>query len=283
MDQKGNHIKKWFGYNRRERRATTILLMIVVIVFVSRYLVPGRPAEVINLTNDIVNYDPGLLFSNNMQTDSVKLVSFDPNKATSNELKKLGLNEKQVSTIINYRNAGGRFYKPSDFAKIYGIDQMKIEELLPYILIDNKDEPGISKFKIMEQEKINLNTCDSTMLDKLPGIGLILSARIIKYRNLLGGYSDINQLKEVYGISEETYALISGKVYADSILVEKIKINRATYKDLIRHPYFENYEVTSILKFIEIKGRIESLDELINNKIISADKAQKILPYLSFE
>jgi competence protein ComEA len=282
MDTKANHFKKWFGYNRRERRATSILLLIAVIVFTSRYIVPGKPAEIKNLTGDISDLNPGSLLSDNIQADSVKLFPFDPNKATSSELMKLGLTEKQTGTIINYRNAGGKFYQPSDFAKIYGIDQKKITELLPYAIIGYTDRSVESQNKVKVQERINLNTCDSVMLDKLPGIGPVLSARIIKYRNLLGGYSQIGQLKEVYGLSIETFALISEKVFADSVEVNIINVNDAAYKDLIRHPYFETIEVTSILKYRELIGRISGINELVENKILTIEKAKKLYPYLSF-
>ena len=177
MYLKGDHIKKWFGYNRRERRGTSILLLIVVIVFISRYLVPGKPAEIRNLTSNIIAFDPVSFLSDSIQSDSVKLFSFDPNKATSSELKRLGLTEKQSGTIINYRNAGGKFYQPSDFAKIYGIDQKKITELLPYVQIGYTDGPLKTQSEVKVKGKINLNTCDSVMLDNLPGIGKVLSAR----------------------------------------------------------------------------------------------------------
>jgi DNA uptake protein ComE-like DNA-binding protein len=131
--------------------------------------------------------------------------------------------------------------------------------------------------------KLNLNTCDSLMLEKLPGIGFILSARIIKYRNLLGGYSDKSQLNEVYGLSAETYALIENRVFADSSEINRININKAAYRDLIRHPYFEAAEVTSIIKYKEIIGRVGSLKQLVDNNILTSEKAKKISPYLSFD
>jgi competence protein ComEA len=133
------------------------------------------------------------------------------------------------------------------------------------------------------QEKIiDLNNCDSIGLDKLPGIGPILSVRIIKFRNLLGGFISPVQLKEVYGLSEETYGRISQRVFADSSAVKQIDINVAGFKDLIRHPYFERYDVQAILKYRELKGSISSMEELIVNKILTPEKAARIRPYLSF-
>jgi len=129
---------------------------------------------------------------------------------------------------------------------------------------------------------VDLNKCDSAALEALPGIGPVLSARIIRYRNLLGGYAVVNQLKEVYGLPEETYDLVSGSLKADPGDVRKININLADYRQLIRLPYFERYEVTAILKYRELKGKVVGIDELVENGVIDTGKVKKVKWYLEF-
>jgi DNA uptake protein ComE-like DNA-binding protein len=153
---------------------------------------------------------------------------------------------------------------------------------------ENLSGPGLSQQKRKSAGKpqpqlIDLNKCDSAALEHLPGIGPVLSARVIKYRNLLGGFVSASQLKEVYGLSEKTYNLIASKVSADSMDVKKININRAEFKDLIRYPYIDLYDVQSILKYRELKGKITGMDDLIENKLITIEKAVKVRPYLKFE
>lgn len=130
---------------------------------------------------------------------------------------------------------------------------------------------------------LNINTCDSMALMRLPGIGPVLSVRIIKYRNLLGGYARVDQLAEVYGLPAETFAIIKSRLYADSSAVKKIRINSGGFKELIRIPYIEKYEVTVILKFRELKGRIDNINVLMENKLIGPEKAVKMRPYLVFD
>ena len=85
-------------------------------------------------------------------------------------------------------------------------------------------------------------------------------------------------------MSAETFELIKERVFADStLIVIRININTAGYKELSRLPYFENYEVTAILKYRELKGRIEGINELVDNKLIPAEKVPKVRPYLNFE
>ena len=94
-----------------------------------------------------------------------------------------------------------------------------------------------------KQQLIEINRCDSVTLIRLPGIGPVLSARIIRYRRLLGGYARIEQLKEVYGLPEETYELIKDRIYADSTFISRININKAGYKELYHIRYLEKYEI----------------------------------------
>jgi DNA uptake protein ComE-like DNA-binding protein len=136
---------------------------------------------------------------------------------------------------------------------------------------------------VSKKPLIEINKSDSAALVELPGIGPVLSARIIRYRRLLGGFATIDQLKEVYGLQEETFELIKGRVFADSTLVTKISINSSGYRELSRLPYFEKYEVTAILKYRELKGRINNLNELSENKLITVEKASKLRPYLRFD
>lgn len=72
-----------------------------------------------------------------------------------------------------------------------------------------------------ESLRIELNSADTTELKKLRGIGSKLSQRIVKYRTKLGGFTSKEQLKAVYGLSEETYEAILPHVWIDSTLSQK--------------------------------------------------------------
>ena len=136
----------------------------------------------------------------------------------------------------------------------------------------------VSKNQIRKSPILNLNICDSASLEALPGIGPVLSSRIIRYRNLIGGYVSVDQLKEVYGLPEETFDLISARVLADSLAIRKIRINESDYKQLIRHPYFQKNEVYAILKYRELEGKITGkIGEMIENNLISPETGKKVI------
>jgi DNA uptake protein ComE-like DNA-binding protein len=142
---------------------------------------------------------------------------------------------------------------------------------------------GSGRYNEPQRLPIDINSSDSATLVKLPGIGPVLSARIIKYRNYLGGYARIDQLKEVYGLPEETFEVIKGRLWADTLLIRKTNVNTAEYKEISRIPYLEKYEVSSILKYREISGRINNIHDLTDNKIITIEKAAKMGAYLRYE
>lgn len=130
---------------------------------------------------------------------------------------------------------------------------------------------------------LEINTCDSLSLVALPGIGPVLSTRIIRYRNLVGGFWSVDQLKEVYGLSAEAYEIVSPMLYADTLKLRKIKINTANYQDLIRHPYFSKEEVNLILKYRRLQGGLKGSEEMIKNNLVGAETIRRIRYYLDFD
>jgi DNA uptake protein ComE-like DNA-binding protein len=128
-----------------------------------------------------------------------------------------------------------------------------------------------------------LNSCDSAELEALPGLGPVLSGRIIKFRKLLGGFYSVEQLMEVYGLNEDIYRIVSSKVKVDTSLVERIDVNKATYYDLARLPYLDSEDVNKLLKYRAVLGKIGSIEELVENKIVSEETGYIVAHYLDFK
>lgn len=277
-------VKKWFGFNRQERRGSFILLLIIVLVLLIRTIVPLKDTDIEDIT-------PGVkaLAMLSRNTDSMQPSSFDPNSATLETLLDIGFEEREARTLISYRNNGGRFKNPEDLKKVYGMEEGKAEKLLPYIRIGAdtiiKNRSGSKSYapSAWQGKVIDLNKCDSAGLEALPGIGPVLSVRIIKFRNLLGGFASVDQLREVYGLSAGTFEMLKARVMADSSSVKKVSVNTADYKELARFPYLKSYEVNAILKYRELQGRISGMPALVENKILTNEKAEKMKAYLKFE
>lgn len=265
-------VKEWFGYNRQEKRASLILFSLIVCLILFRMFIPENKMVITDLT-------PEVLASVKHNESSADRFFFNPNSASADTLLLAGFNEYEAGILINYRKKGGYFRKPDDIRKLYGLDSAKASELIPFIRIEHPSSGGN---EMVQKAKIELNSCDSATLEKLPGIGPVLSKRIIKYRNLLGGYVSVDQLAEVYGLDEQTFKLVSTRVCVDTSFVKKILINSAAFQNLIKMPYLSRYQVNAILKYRELTGNIRSMDELKDNLILPDSTIGKVRYYLDF-
>ena len=226
---------------------------------------------------------PYLTFSNNRSKQKVASISknrndslfnFNPNSVSEYELESLGLSSGQAKTLINFKQKGGKFYKKEDLKKIYSISDELYNKLEPYISIE-RDENEISI--------IELNSATKEQLKKIRGIGEKTAERLIVYRTQLGGYSNLNQLDDVYGLdstiknNKTTYFIINTEV------LSKIRINNITFKELLYHPYCDYNTTKKIINYREMHGDFISIEQILENNLIKAKQYRKIAPYLTLK
>ena len=231
-----------------------------------------------------------------------ELFYFDPNKVNNDEFERLGFNERQIKNIRNYQASGGTFRRKEDLQKLYTISATQYQRIEPYIRISvgettkkqtsstfsasknfEKTESVASRPQKNTTTMIELNLADSALLTQLPGIGPVLAARTVKYRNNMGGFVNIEQLGEVYGVSSELVERLSSLLTADSALITKIPVNTALLNELTKHPYINQQQARAILYYRQMQKRINNIDELVRNNILTREAAETIRPYLSFE
>jgi len=131
-------------------------------------------------------------------------------------------------------------------------------------------------------QPIDINRADSADLLPLPGIGPVFAGRIIKYRDLLGGFLSVDQLGEVYGIPLETVQNIRRLLSIDSLAIRMIRIDSASFRELLRHPYLEYEDVKALVEYRDFKRDIESSDELRINHILPDSTLRKLDGYLNY-
>jgi DNA uptake protein ComE-like DNA-binding protein len=136
--------------------------------------------------------------------------------------------------------------------------------------------------RLQSYQKIDLNLADSDQLLPLSGIGPVFAGRIVKYRDLLGGFVSPDQLKEVYGMPPETVDRVSDRIYIDSAAIRKIRLDSATFGELLRHPYLDYDQVKALVDYREFKGNITSLNELQINHILHDTSLSKLVGYFDF-
>ncbi len=128
---------------------------------------------------------------------------------------------------------------------------------------------------------IEINSASKDELMTVYGIGPVFSTRILKYRKLLGGYSNISQLKEVYGINDSIYRRIKEHFIIDTISIKKINLNTTDFKTILKHPYIEYRDARNILTFRDFRDdSIENVNEIEKNNLMPVQRWKKIKPYL---
>lgn len=225
-----------------------------------------------------------------------QLRPFDPNTASAEELQSLGLPTFLANRIVNYRNKGGRFRRTEDVKRIYGLSEDTYLRLAPYIRISSQaaeaaTSPPETK-QIAEEQRpraalerrivpFDLNRADTTQLKQLKGIGSVLSVRILRYRDALGGFHSPSQYAEIYGLDSTAQAELKRYALLQTP-VNTISLNTATVEQLRKHPYLRDKRLSElIVRYREQNGSYKDVEDLRKIKLMDEVTFQRIRPYLS--
>jgi competence protein ComEA len=307
-------IRDYFTFTRSERNGILVLLLIILILLISLQVIPRffdrKQVDYSSFENEIDKFissvqEKDSSVSEKVNSDSSyisgKYFLFNPNDVTESDLFEMGIPKKVAHAWINYISKGGRFKEKDDVKKIWGLEDSIYQKLVPFIDIpkienDRKfknDYPQQGKtnytkwnnktsFYDKKDNSIELNSVDSAGLCALPGIGPGFTKRILKYRDLLGGYIAKEQLLEVFGFTSDMYSKIENLIYVETSSVKKLNLNKVEYKQLIRHPYFTKDIVNKILEYRRIQGKISNIQDLVKDKMLTLEQCTKLMPYVEY-
>lgn len=191
----------------------------------------------------------------------VESFRFNPNTVSVSDLERLGFTARQAQAIDNYRASGGRFRRKSDFAKSFVVSDSVFRRLEKYI-----DIP-----------LVDINAADSAAFDALPGIGGYFAARMVSYREELGGYSYPEQLMDIWHFDRERYDAL-----ADLICCSAPKDTFALWslpaEELRKHPYIRTWQTArSVVLYRDNTPRSDwTVDGLARAGIIADETAGKL-------
>lgn len=282
-------LNDYFGFNKQQRRGLIVLCVLCFLLLVLRvtysYFLPPSKMKVqwidlkVDSTTSVPSYPERTV--NTYVPRTLSTTTFNPNTCDYTTLLAVGFPKKTAGTFIKFREKGFVVKQKKDLLKVYGVSLQLYASLENLMVIDvpKKLEPAKEKTKKPVLPSIELNTADTTALQSLPGIGSVISKRIIKYRDLLGGFNSTDQLKEVFGINEELYELLSTRLTADSTKVKQLYPNLADFKVLSKHPYI-GYELS---KKLCDKRKTEALNFATVEALIgNTAQFQRLRPYLAF-
>jgi competence ComEA-like helix-hairpin-helix protein len=220
-----------------------------------------------------------------------ELFSFNPNTITAEEWKRLGLRDKTIQTILKYRSKGGRFYKPEDLQRIYGLHTDEYERLAPYIQIEAKTkavvQPTFVSTEIKTERKeysavvVDINNADTATWKQLKGIGSAYARRIVNFRTKLGGFVSVEQVAETYGLPDSVFQKVKEQLRFNNSSIHQIDINTSTVDQLNAHPYIGYSVANAIVQYRKEHGLFSAVHDLQKIGAIDASLYRKISPYLT--
>lgn len=287
--------KEYFNLSRGQSRAVFILVGITVLSWLVYFTMPlwagmqkqhvsaDVKAKLALLQMD--SSQKGYANSTSERYEPAKLspFAFDPNTLDEDGFKRLGLRPKLISTLLNYRNKGGKFYNKESLKRIYGLHPDEYAQLEPYINISDNGKPQFEKAS-KPNVHAELNSADTSVLVQLNGVGSKTAWNIVQYREKLGGFAHVNQLQEVFGISPENFARIKPNCSVNPSRIKKINLSEATYAEINAHPYLKGDIAKAITDFRKAKAyQLKNLNELKEIPLITDEIFRKIAPYLTIQ
>ncbi|MDD3079628.1 MAG: helix-hairpin-helix domain-containing protein [Paludibacter sp.] len=307
--------KDYFYFTRGQRVAIILLIVLIVIALIFYHAMPLFFPNDKTVNNDLLNqvdsfkktlvnintgksdsfYSnkkfPENKFESNKQQNKPELFYFDPNTADSTDFIRLGLPRYVASNILKFREKGGYFKTPDGFSRVYGLKPEIYEKLKSYIRIDtsavsSKDTTFSKKKKTRDSEiaiVVDLNSADTSELLKVKGIGRGYARGILRFRQKAGGFSSVEQLRELYGMTDKNYERIYSYCKVDLSLIRKIEVNTASIDKLKQHPYISFSQARAIYELRRSKGRLSGINELKSLTEFSDNDIIKLTPYLDFQ
>ena len=287
--------RKWFSFSKGERVAIITILALILLLILACLFRPARKslsdASLHDLDSLLALRQAAIEQQQQQQAEKPQEVielhpfPFNPNTITEEEWRQMGLTDRQVRSIMNYKAKGGRFYSKSDVEKLYTISEEESAQLEPFIVLPEVARGNASRPASKKQESqtfddkpkperkavpvVDLNTVDSTTLVELPRMGGYMASRIIAFREKLGGFVEVEQLLDVKGLDSTRFAAMRPYLLIGDAETQRIDVNRADFKTLVGHPYLSYEQVKRIFRQRETRGMIKNwaqLEELLKEE-----------------
>jgi competence protein ComEA len=292
-------LRALFGFSRREGNALIVLIIISAISILLPVFVKLLDEHDTSQKEEFLEWYHSV--SRSVQKQEAiptsiqrKKVPFDPNFASERSLIELGFRPFIARRIVKFREAGGLFTSPNDLLKVYGVDSSLVMELSPMVVIRHEKRNPMTKKRDFRQRvqppppkksepfrRIDLNLASDTAFQAIRGIGPVLSKRIVKYREALGGFVEEEQLKEVYGLPDSLFDDLNSRFELLTVKVAKRNINSDSLGHLASHPYIDWKTARIIENYRKMHGEFEHIEELKNIHVINDSIFERLRPYLS--
>ena len=289
--------KSHFVFSKNQRNGIFLLLALIVIVQCAYFF--------IDFSSDDIEVNSKELTKFQHEVDSLKLVEiekskpkifpFNPNFITDYKGYSLGMSNEEIDRLLAFRKQDKWINSVQQFQDVTQVSDSLLSEISPYFKFPDwvtnpksksnwKDYNNSNQYQTKTfEQKADLNTATALQLQKVNGVGVKLSDRIVKFRNkFVGGFIADVQLQDVYGLSPEVIERITNEFTVKTPRkIQKINLNTATRDQLVTIQHID-YEIAHhIIEQRTLRDGFKSLDDLTKVKNFPIQKIEIIKLYLT--
>ena len=272
---------KFFGphiYISKAQRNALIVLVVLLLIFsfFKDYLkVPRRIQWDEQL---MVQYQKWIDSTAKSRAEKSNFYPFNPNYLSDYRAYILGMEIYSIDRLMAYRKSGKWIQSAEEFKSVTGIEDTLMASIGPYLIFPKSKKISVQKSKNFS--KIGLNRCQASDLKTIYGVGEKLSRRIIKYRKYLRGFSDMDQLYEVFGLDSSVVERIQ-KRFEIKVLpqIKKRDLDTVSLDYLVKLPYLTAIDAQKIIRLRSYKRKL-GFDDLEKIEGFDSLKIERISLYL---
>ncbi len=210
--------------------------------------------------------------------------SFNPNFISDYKGYLLGMSPEELDRLQAFRQEGRYVNSAEEFGRVTGIKDSLLQAIAPYFTFPDFRYAKKTKEITAPVIKVfmDLNEASEEDLRSIPGIGPVLSSRIVRFRDRLGGFLLDEQLLDVYGLDEEV-GRRALKVFRVKQMprIKKISLNTAGVEELSELVYLGKKLAVRIVAYRDTHGKFDSIEQLTKIEDFPSERIGRIKLYLA--
>lgn len=241
--------KAYFIFTKKEQKGILVLGCILTCSLLLHYLLPTNASS-----KSTVDQKVGTVKA---------LFYFDPNVLDTNQGVRLGLSTKQMRILYNYRAKGGRFYKKEDLLKWYGLSKAQANQLMPWVRIQANNAVRNQQYARTQTRKMDVNNPNFDAWKNNTGLPDYKINRILAYQKWAGGFTSVQGLQKVYGLTAYDYEMIRPQLQYQPKVNTKMSYQTMRFEDWMALGIFDEKTVWAILNRRKSQGGRLSWSEMV--------------------
>ena len=292
-------LKSHFLFNKQQRSGILYLLLLIIGLLAIYWFVDFYEEDNFDTSSaEIVSIQKELDSLRNVKSDNnkPKVYSFNPNFITDFKGYTLGMSNEEIDRLLKFREEGKWINSTSEFKKVTGVSDSLLDAISPYFKFpewvtnpkrtNSFQNAGVDKGFVEKpnSQKTDLNKATAVELQKVSGIGEVLSQRIISFREKMNGFSNDSQIYGVYGLEDAVAKrVLNIFTVKQPKEIVKMNINKASASDLATIPGISFEMAKNIWEFRRLREKVTDIMELEKIEGMSESKLRLIQLYLSVE